>query len=91
MHNVSGTEEGWAGASHDSRRDMKQRDIAATVGAMKEASEKRQREWEDKLGDELVAATEGAVLKGGVNCVGSTRAYRTRYDLWLDSLKENAT
>lgn len=73
--------------SSDSRYGMKQKDIAATVRRMGEVTARQRRAWEDKLGDELVAATEEAVLKGGVNCVGSTAAYRRNFDNWASSLQ----
>lgn len=77
---TNGSEEGWAAASHDSRRDMKQRDIRATIQKMQAAQAAKQQAWEDKLGDDLIEATAEVVLKGGGNCVGSTAAYRRKFD-----------
>jgi len=77
---VNGSEEGWANASHDSRRADKQRDIKATIDKMAAAQSRQTKEWETRLEDEMTAATMEVVLKGGVNCVGSTAAYRRNFD-----------
>ena len=76
----SGSEEGWAAASHDSRREMKQKDIGKTVKAMQEATEKKNKQWEAELEDACLEATFNTVLKGGVNCTGSTAAFRRGWD-----------
>lgn len=73
----------------DSRYAMKQRDIAATVVKMGEHTAKRKANWESKFGDELVAATEEAVLRGGGDrsILHSGDRFRTNYDRWLRSIK----
>lgn len=74
---------------HDSRHAMKQRDIKQLVSRMGAVQEKKQAEWESSFGDELVAATEEAVLRGGGDrsiLHGST-AFRKNFDKWMRSLK----
>jgi len=74
---------------HDSRHAMKQRDIAATISKMGEAQKKQRAEWESKLEDELVSATEEAVLRGGGDrsiLHGGAR-FRANFENWLHSLK----
>lgn len=86
---VNGSEEGWANASHDSRRADKQRDIKATIDKMAESQKRRQAEWESKLEDEMTAATMEAVLKGGGDrsiLHGGAR-FRYNFDNWLKSLE----
>lgn len=73
---------------HDSRYDAKQKDIKATVDRMVAQQKQKQRDWESNFAGELEEATMGAVLKGGVNCVGGRAAYRTNYDKWIRSLKD---
>jgi len=85
---ISGSEEGWANASHDSRRADKQRDIRATITAMREATENRQRGWESELEDKLTDVTLEAVLKGGGDrsILHGSERFRANYESWLRSL-----
>ena len=73
----------------DSRYSMKQRDIAATISKMQDATRKQKSEWESKLGDELVAATEDAVLRGGGDrsLLHGSAKFRSNFEQWLRSLK----
>lgn len=73
---------------HDSRYAQKQRDIAATIVRMGEATAKRKAQWESKFTDDLTDVTLENVLRGGGDrsiLHGSDR-YRSNYDRWLKSL-----
>jgi len=85
---ISGSEEGWASASHDSRRDMKQRDIRATVTAMRDATDAKKRAWESQLEDKLTDVTLEAVLRGGGDrsILHGSERFRANYESWLRSL-----
>lgn len=75
---------------NDSRYAMKQKDIAATVARMGAVTEAKKRDWERQFENELVAATEQEVLRGGGDrsiLHGSAR-FRNNFDKWLRSLKE---
>lgn len=64
----------------DSRYAQKQRDIKATVDKMVAQQQAKRSDWESSFGGELEEATLSSVLRGGGNCVGSTRAYRNNFD-----------
>ena len=74
---------------HDSRYGQKQKDIAATIARMGDLSKQRERAWESKFEDELVAATEEAVLRGGGDrsILHGSERYRSNFENWLRSLK----
>ena len=73
----------------DSRYAMKQRDIAATIAKMGQVTAKQREQWESSFGDDLVAATEEAVLRGGGDrsILHGTSKFRENYDKWLRSCK----
>lgn len=73
---------------HDSRHSMKERDIKQLVARMGEQQAKQRKQWENKLGDELTAATEEAVLRGGGDrsILHGSERFRSNYEQWLRSL-----
>jgi hypothetical protein len=73
----------------DSRHDMKQRDIAATINKMKAAKEKQQAAWESKFEDEFVDVTLENVLRGGGDrsILHGSERYRKNFESWLRSCK----
>lgn len=64
---------------HDSRHGEKTKDIKKLVARMGDVQKKKQADWEKSFEDDLIAVTEETVLKGGVNCVGYTRAYAKNF------------
>lgn len=74
---------------NDSRHDMKQRDIAATIKKMKAAQDRQRSAWESKLEDELTDVTLENVLKGGGDrsILHGSERYRKNFDNWLRSCK----
>ena len=73
----------------DSRYTQKQRDIAATIARMGDVTKAGRKSWEDKLGDELTAATEEAVLRGGGDrsILHGSERFRQNYENWIRSCK----
>lgn len=87
--NIYGSEEGWAEASTDSRRDQKQRDIKALVSRMESNEKAAKAAQEQEFFDELVEAA-GPVVHAGLERSGSTTGYSRRYAANFDKVfKEN--
>lgn len=78
---VSGSEEGWAAASHDSRRHDKARDIKRTVSAMADIQTKQreavERQMEDDYFEGALAVANGMLEN---RSFGYTRGYARGYD-----------
>lgn len=73
----------------DSRYAMKQRDIASLITRMGAQTVQAREKWEAQLGDDLVGATEEAVLRGGGDrsILHSGDRFRSNYEKWLRSVK----
>ncbi len=75
--------------SRDSRYQMKQRDIAATIKKMQGVTDRQRDAWEAQLEDELIGVTEETVLRGGGDrsLLHSGDRFRQNYENWLRSVK----
>jgi hypothetical protein len=75
----------------DSRYAMKQRDIAATIARMGEATATKRKQWESKFTDDLTDVTLENVLRGGGDrsILHGSELYRSNYERWLKSLKRS--
>ena len=74
---------------HDSRYAQKQRDIAATIARMGEATATKRKQWESKFTDDLTDVTLENVLRGGGDrsILHGSELYRKNFERWQRSCK----